>query len=64
MDAQPEQLGFRSKLVLMKLGFDLRQAYAQTANEPLGPRLQDLVDQLMGYAPWRDVGRVDQPDGP
>ena len=56
------ELGIRSRLVLEKLGFDLRPCFADTLSSPMPPRLQQLADALAGYAEWRDVaGAVEQP---
>ena len=48
-------VGAISKLVLLKLGFDLRQSQDAILDKPLTPRQQTLADRLMGYAFWRDV---------
>lgn len=53
-------LGFRSRLVLEKLGFDLRRFFDGQVSEPLPPRIQRLADELAGYAEWRDVGAPPQ----
>ena len=39
-------LGFRSSLVLAKLGFDLRRHYEDLLSEPLPGDLDRLVNQL------------------
>ena len=54
-------LGFRSRLVLEKLGFDLRPYLDETLRAPLPARLQRLADELGGYAEWRDIGPPAQP---
>ena len=47
-------LGPRSRLVLMKLGFDLRSHYDDVLNEPVPDQLKPLVECLPGDA-GRDV---------
>ena len=61
-----QQLGFRSRLVLEKLGFDLRPYLDETLTAPLPTRMQLLVDELGGYAEWRDVGEapIEPPPSP
>ena len=53
LDARPEpvdgsRLGFRSPLVLAKLGFDLRASYDAVLEEPLPSELNRLVWALPG----------------
>ena len=53
LDAKPEpvdgsRLGFRSPLVLAKLGFDLRASYDGVLEERLPPELSRLVWALPG----------------
>lgn len=56
-----ERLGFRSKLVLMKLGFDLRPIYDDLLDAPISGRLRELSDRLLGYAEWRDAPERREP---
>jgi hypothetical protein len=44
--ARSSKLGFRSSLVLAKLGFDLRSQYEDLLSEPLPDDLGRLVNQL------------------
>lgn len=54
-------LGCRSRLVLEKLGFDLRSCLESTFAAPLPADLQKLADELGGYAEWQDVGDPPRP---
>ena len=54
-------LGCQSRLVLEKLGFDLRPYLDETLRAPLPERLQKLADELGGYAEWRDIGPPPEP---
>lgn len=44
------------RLVLEKIGFDLRPKLEPTLQEPLPSHLQKLADEVDGYVEWRDVG--------
>jgi hypothetical protein len=46
--AKSSAMGFRSSLVLAKLGFDLRDHYEDLFSEPLPPELGRLLDRLSG----------------
>lgn len=59
MNLDPDRLGCRSLLVLMKLGFDLRAHYDEVVAAPLPHDLQALADRVDGYVEWRDVGASD-----
>jgi hypothetical protein len=53
LNARPEpvdgsRLGFRSPLVLAKLGFDLRASYDAMIEEPLPPEISRLIWALPG----------------
>jgi Anti-sigma factor NepR len=48
------KMGFRSSLVLAKLGFDLRNHYDDLLDEPLPEEISRLLQQLEE----RDVPRV------
>ena len=47
------RMGFRSKLVLMKLGHDLREQYDPVLEEELPDDLADLAARLNPVAPLR-----------
>jgi hypothetical protein len=51
------KLGFRSTLVLAKLGYDLREQYNGSLDEPLTPQLEQVLERLLG--PGADVETLD-----
>ncbi len=52
------KLGFRSTLVLAKLGYDLREQYNGVLNEPMTPELEQAVARLVG--PGAEVQVLDE----
>jgi hypothetical protein len=56
------RLGPRSKLVLMKLGFDMRSYYEDVLHEPVPSHLMPLVERLPGA--MRDVIDLRPPSEP
>jgi hypothetical protein len=52
------KLGFRSSLVLAKLGYDLREQYNRVTNEPMSPELEQAIERLLG--PGADVEDLDE----
>jgi hypothetical protein len=42
------KLGFRSTLVLAKLGHDLREQYNASLDEPMAPELEQALERLLG----------------
>jgi hypothetical protein len=44
-------MGARSKLVLFKLGFDMRADYERLLNEPLPNEMRSLVYRMAGSPP-------------
>lgn len=55
MHTSERKLGCESRLVQAKLGYDLRAQLEPTSSGGLPSRLQRLVDELMGYVPFRVV---------
>jgi len=51
-------MGFRDKLVLCKLGFDLRGYYERLVNEPLPDSFDPSIKSLEAVAVGRDSGNV------
>jgi len=45
------QMGARSKLVLMKLGFDMRADYDALLDEPIPNEMRSLIYRLAGSPP-------------
>lgn len=45
------EMGARSKLVLMKLGFDMRADYDALVNEPIPNELRSLIYRMAGSPP-------------
>lgn len=52
------KLGFRSTLVLAKIGYDLREQYNVALNEPMAPELEQALERLLG--PGADVETLDE----
>ena len=44
-------LGARSKLVLLKLGFDMRADYDALVNEPIPSEMRSLIFRIAGSPP-------------
>jgi hypothetical protein len=51
------KLGFRSTLVLAKLGYDLREQYNGLLEQPMTPELENALERLLG--PGADVETLD-----
>ncbi len=51
------KLGFRSTLVLAKIGYDLREQYSGLLEEPLPPEIEQGVERLLG--PGADVKQLE-----
>ncbi len=67
-----DQLGFESPLVLMKLGFDLRDRLGETIDAPFPEDLEPLIERIAEQEQpdnvltlrRGDYSRIDDPDGP